>query len=180
VDSDEALYARIKQGDMLAFDALYERYETRLFGFLYAQIQNRADAEDAFHEAFLSALKSPIAHFERGGFRAWLYRVARNLTVNRARTQQRGARALAQLPNGQPTHAASPNEALEEHELERALEVAIARLPPALSEVFHLRRSGLSYDEIASVLEIPLGTLKSRMHQMVTHLREELRPWTAG
>ena len=60
------------------------------------------------------------------------------------------------------------------------LEGAIARLPPALSEVFHLRTSGLSYEEIADVLEIPLGTLKSRMNQMVTQLREELRPWTAG
>ena len=56
----------------------------------------------------------------------------------------------------------------------------IERLPPALSEVFHLRVSGLRYEEIADVLECPVGTIKSRMNQMVTQLREELRPWTVG
>jgi len=180
-DSDEALYLRVTQGDMRAFDALYARYESRLFGFLHSQLRNRADAEDVFHEAFLTALKSREARFEReGGFRAWLYRVARNLACNRIRHQQRGARAAAEMPIAQAPVSIAPNESLEEAELQSALEGAIARLPPALSEVFHLRTSGLSYEEIADVLEIPLGTLKSRMNQMVTQLREELRPWTAG
>ena len=61
-----------------------------------------------------------------------------------------------------------------------ALEQAVARLPKTLSEVFHLRVSGLRYEEIADVLECPVGTIKSRMNQMVTQLREELRPWTVG
>lgn len=180
-DSDEALYVRVTQGDMLAFDALYARYESRLFGFLHSQLRNRADAEDVFHEAFLTALKTREARFDReGGFRAWLYRVARNLAGSRLRKEQRGARAFSEFPFSQPNLADSANESLEEAELQNALEGAIARLPPALSEVFHLRTSGLSYEEIADVLEIPLGTLKSRMNQMVTQLREELRPWTAG
>lgn len=178
LDSDEALYLRVRQGDMAAFDALYARYETRLYGFLHNQLRNRADAEDVFHEAFLTALKSRDVRFEReGGFRAWLYRVARNIASNRLRSTERGARAIAALPEARVTPA---NESLEEAELHDALDQAIARLPPALSEVFHLRTSGLSYEEIADVLEIPLGTLKSRMNQMVTQLREELRPWTAG
>jgi RNA polymerase sigma-70 factor (ECF subfamily) len=178
VESDEALYVRVKQGDMRAFDELYARYESRLFGFLQSQLRNRADAEDAFHEAFLAALKSPEMRFHRdGGFRTWLYRVARNIVLNRARAAQRGARAFAEL-SSEPAPAA--HESLEEHELERALRSAIERLPPALSEVFHLRTSGLSYEETADVLEIPLGTLKSRMNHLVTQLREELRPWTAG
>src|ERR1700678_187821 len=100
MDSDEALYVRVKQGDMRAFDALYARYETSLFGFLSSQLRNRADAEDVFHEAFLSALKSREVVFDGDrGFKTWLYRIARNLASNRARSERRGARAVAQLPD---------------------------------------------------------------------------------
>ena len=179
MESDEVLYARAKGGDMRAFDSLYARYEGCLFGFILSQLRHHADAEDVFHETFVSALKAKAVHFEGGGgFRAWIYRIARNLVVNRARSASRGARALAALP--EPETPSRSDEAIADHEMRVALEEAVARLPPALSEVFHLRASGLRYEEIADVLEIPLGTLKSRMNQMVNQLREELRPWTVG
>jgi RNA polymerase sigma-70 factor (ECF subfamily) len=178
METDEALYARVKRGDMRAFDDLYARYEARLFGFLLGQLKNRADAEDAFHEAFLNTLKSREVSFVEGaGFKTWLYRIARNLTLNRIRSSQRGARAYAQLEAPEP--AAAADAAIEKRELLEALDLAVAQLPPALSELYHLRSSGLSYEEMAGVLEIPLGTLKSRMNQMMNVLREELRPWTA-
>jgi DNA-directed RNA polymerase specialized sigma24 family protein len=60
-DSDEQLFGRVRRGDLSAFDELYARYERPLFGLLLASLRNRADAEDAFHEAFLNALKSPDA-----------------------------------------------------------------------------------------------------------------------
>ena len=178
MDSDEELYARVRRGDLAAFDVLYARYETRLFGFILALIKRRADAEDIFHDAFLRALKSREVVFDRGGFRTWLYRIARNLALNSQRSDQRGARALARLGGGE--EAPPPvDQRLEARELSTALENAVLRLPPSLSEIYHLRSSGLSYDEMAVILEIPLGTLKSRMNQMVTRLREELKPWTA-
>ncbi len=68
---------------------------------------------------------------------------------------------------------------LAQAQMLRALDVAVARLPVPLADVYHLRSSGLSYEEMADVLEIPLGTLKSRMHQMVGALRQELQAWTA-
>jgi len=71
------------------------------------------------------------------------------------------------------------DERANQGEMLRALDGAVARLPSSLSEVYHLRSSGLSYEEIAVVLGIPLGTLKSRMNTMVNVLREELKPWTA-
>jgi RNA polymerase sigma factor (sigma-70 family) len=182
LEADETLYARAKDGDMRAFDALYARYEGCLFGFVLSQVRHQADAEDLFHETFVNAMKTPAVRFEGGGgFRAWIYRIARNLVINRARSAHRGARALAELPHarssGAPTAA---DDALADEEMRRALERAVARLPPTLSEVFHLRASGLRYEEIAEVLECPVGTIKSRMNQMVTQLREELRPWTVG
>jgi RNA polymerase sigma-70 factor (ECF subfamily) len=183
LESDEVLYARAKRGDMRAFDGLYARYERCLFGFVLSQVRHHADAEDVFHETFVSALKAPAVAFDgSGGFRAWIYRIARNLVVNRARSSARGARALVAVgvsAAAQPG-AAGSDDAIADHEMRRALDDAVARLPPALAEVFHLRASGLRYEEIADVLQIPLGTLKSRMNQMVGHLREELKPWTVG
>jgi RNA polymerase sigma factor (sigma-70 family) len=178
MDSDEALYSRVKRGDMQAFDELYARYASRLFGFLRPQLPTRADAEDVFHESLLATLESAEVAFDRGSFRTWLYRIARNRVLNRLRTQGRGQTALARLaPLEEPP--AGPDARLAREELLRALDGAVARLPSPLSEVYHLRSSGLSYDEMAMVLGIPLGTLKSRMNQMVTLLRQELKPWTA-
>jgi len=177
MESDEELYRRTRAGDMAAFDALYERYEVPLFGFLLGQLQSRADAEEALCEAFMKALQSSEPTLAAGGFRAWVYRIARNHALNLLRSRKRGERAVASLAEPPPTGAA--DEAFEDHERLRALEGAVGRLPPSLSELYRLRTSGLSYQEMAAVLEIPLGTLKSRMHQMVTQLREELRTWTA-
>lgn len=183
MDSDEQLYERVRTGDLRAFDELYDRYAASLFGYLRATLgsrSSRADAEDALHEAFLNTLRSanaPGVTFDRGGFRAWLFRVARNVALNRLRTSARGAAAKAQLGEDEP--APSAHETLEAHQLRAALDGAVARLPPALAEVYRLRTSGLSYEEMADVLETPLGTVKSRMHQMVKQLREEMGPWTA-
>jgi RNA polymerase sigma-70 factor (ECF subfamily) len=183
--SDETLYAQAKDGDMPAFDVLYARYETCLFGFIVSQVRSRADAEDLFHEAFVNALKAPTVRFQgEGGFRAWIYRIARNLIINRARHAHRGARVLAEIahPEGpeRPRTPPPSDEAIADEEMRLALERAVARLPPTLAEVFRLRVSGLRYEEIADVLQCPVGTIKSRMNQMVTQLREELRPWTVG
>lgn len=165
---------------MAAFDALYERYEARLFAYLRAVTKDRRDAEEILHDAFLATLKEGSATFEEGGFRAWLYRVARNQAFNKRRAKERHERAVAAVPD--PDSGAERTRAdvaLEDREVEVALEHAVSRLPPMLGEIYHLRTSGLSYEQIASVVDVPLGTVKSRMHQMVHVLREELKPWIA-
>jgi len=178
-EPDEVLFARIVRGDVAAFDPLYERYESRLFGFLVARLGNRADAEELFHESFVRTLRSGASLDRDGAFRTYLYRVARNLALNHKRSERRGARAIERAAEDDVVDATA-HDRLADEELRRALDAAVARLPSALSELFHLRCSGLSYEEMASVLEVPLGTVKSRMSQMVGQLREELKPWTAG
>jgi len=182
--TDEALVLRIRAGEIEAFDVLYERHEVRLFAYLRAILGDRGDAEEVLHDAFLSVLRDASATFERdGAFRGWLYRVARNLALNRRRASGRHERAAstvaALLEDPPPSIEARGDRALEARELERALESAVARLPITLGELWHLRTSGLSYEQIASVVDAPLGTVKSRMHQMVSVLREELKPWIA-
>jgi RNA polymerase sigma-70 factor (ECF subfamily) len=176
MESDEQLFARVRGGDLGSFDLLYARYERSLFGFLFAMLGNRADAEDAFHETFLGTLKSPDVRFEGGAFRAWLFRIGRNVALNRLRSQARGAAVKARLPAPEPAPSAA--EALSDQQRIQALDAAVSRLPPTLADVYRLRTSGLSYDEMARVLEAPVGTVKSRMHELVRVLREEMGSWT--
>ena len=175
--SDEALYERLVGGEMAAFDQLYERYERPLFGFVLKHVRNRAEAEDLLHEAFMGVLKQRRA--EQGSFRAWLFQVARNLCLNRARTAGRANRALQVVGNEEPV-AELAQTALERHQAVTALLKAVDLLPQPLAELYHLRVAGLSYEEMADVVQTPLGTVKSRMHEMVGRLREEMKPWTAS
>jgi RNA polymerase sigma-70 factor (ECF subfamily) len=170
MDSDEALYRRARQGDLAAFDTLYARYERRVFGFVLRLVQDRAEAEELFHDTFLNILEAPQARFDGASFASWLFRIARNLTLNRLRTKSRGVRAasraavIEELP-------ATPEQRLVEEERAFALSNAVRKLPEGLADVFQLRSSGLSYLEIAGVLDLPIGTVKSRMNALVHHLQ---------
>lgn len=180
MEPDETLFDRMRRGDMAAFDRLYERYEVRLFAYLRALLGDRHEAEEVFHDAFLKAFDAAPSDFDDGGFRPWLYRVARNLALNRRRASLRRDRAHAAAGlDAEDAFAPPASASLEARELGTALEGAVGRLPPPLGELYHLRASGLSYEQIASVVDVPVGTVKSRMHQMVRTLREELEPWIA-
>jgi RNA polymerase sigma-70 factor (ECF subfamily) len=179
MESDESLYARVKHGDLLAFDELYTRYSARLFGFLRAQLPTSSDAEDVFHETMMATLESDEVTFEGASFRTWLFRIARNRVLNRHRSSARGDAAKLRLSAGEQPSTPSAEERVVRAQMADALERAVKRLPSTLKDVYHLRSSGLSYEEMATVLEIPLGTIKSRMNQMLKVLREELQPWIA-
>lgn len=188
MDSDEVLLERVRGGEIAAFDVLYERYEARLFAYLRVMLGDRGDAEEVLHDAFLSALKDRSAALDRdGAFRAWLYRVARNIALNRRRASGRYDKQVASFSREGASELderiAPPEDradkVLEARQLEDALASAIGRLPTSLGELWHLRTSGLSYEQISDVVDAPLGTIKSRMHQMVSVLREELKPWIA-
>jgi RNA polymerase sigma-70 factor (ECF subfamily) len=176
--SDEALWERMRGGELDAFDRLYERYERPLFGFVLKHLGDRAEAEDVLHEAFLGVLRGHRS--AEGSFRAWLFQVARNLCLNRLRTRGRAGRALALAGRDEQPRAEPAQQALERHEALVALHGAITRLPAQLVELYHLRVAGLSYEEMAAVVQAPLGTVKSRMHELVGRLREEMKPWTAS
>jgi RNA polymerase sigma-70 factor (ECF subfamily) len=161
---------------MAAFDVLSGRYERRLFGFIRGYLPVRSDAEEVFHDAFLQVLRSREVRFERGSFAAWVFKVGRNLALNRLRSGRRASEAAVLLPAGEPSVRA--DEALEAGERVRAVAEAVAALPPGLAEVYRLRISGMSYEEIAFTLEIPLGTVKSRTHEMVARLKTGVVTWT--
>jgi len=176
MDSDEALFQRLIAGDMRAFDRLYDRFARPVFGFAYVELGDAAEAEDVLHETFLAVLREREKAPTLRSLRAWLFEVARNLCLNRVRSRKRSRRAVEVATHTQAT-AAPPQDAeqrLERHEQVLLLERAVARLPAPLAEVYRLRATGMSYDEVAEVLEVPVGTVKSRMHEMVKYLRQEV------
>lgn len=173
VETDEALFLAAMGGDLTAFERLYARYERRLFGFLLRLLGDRAEAEEVFHDVFVSALQAKHVRFEEARFSAWLFRIARNAASNRHRSRSRSEGALAKEAAIDGT-SATPLDRLLEEERSFRLSTAVKKLPAALADVFHLRCSGLSYEEIAAVLEVPLGTVKSRMNSLTNQLRGEV------
>ena len=176
MDTDEALFDRLVAGDMSAFDRLYERFERPLFGFIRAQLGDAGEAEDVLHEAFMAVLRERGRRSEVRSFRAWLYQVARNLCQNRIRSSKRAGRTADAATRAEALGSApvAAERALELHQQAELLLRAVSGLPAPLAEVYRLRASGMSYDEVAEILDVPVGTVKSRMHEMVKRLREEM------
>ncbi len=176
--SDEALFERWVRGDVRAFDSLYERHAKPLFRFLVRSLRDRAEAEDVLHETFMAALKVNPSSL-RHSLRAWLYQTARHACLNRARSEDRRSRALDVEGRVSP-EPGSPDVVLELAQRSAALHDAVARLPANLSELYSLRASGLSYEEIADVFGLPIGTVKSRMHEVLSRLRGDLTQTTSS
>jgi len=172
--SDEALYEKLLAGDIGAFDALYARHERHLFAFILRHIRDRQEAEDVLHEAFMALLRERDGGRRATSFRAWLFQVTRHLCLNRLRSRRRAASAIEHVAHEPSEPAQHPERALQERESAAALESAVSRLPTSLAELYQLRAGGMSYEELSEVLAIPIGTVKSRMHQMVCLLREEM------
>ncbi len=151
-------------------------YQHRVFGVALRMLGNRAEAEEVAQEAFVRA------HRALGDFRGdaklstWLYAITSRLCLNRLASGERrlasqGEDALLRLSDAGPR----PDAALERRELETALGRAIAELPEDRRIVVVLRDvEGLSYEEIAQVLELELGTVRSRLHRARADLKEKL------
>jgi RNA polymerase sigma-70 factor (ECF subfamily) len=167
---------RLRAGDAPAFEELVMTYQHRVFGVALRMLGNRAEAEEVAQEAFVRA------HRALGRFRGdaklstWLYAITSRLCLNRLASGERrmarqGEDALLRLSDVGPR----PDAALERRELETALGRAIAELPEDRRIVVVLRDlEGLSYEEIAEVLELTLGTVRSRLHRARAELKEKL------
>jgi RNA polymerase sigma-70 factor (ECF subfamily) len=167
---------RLRAGDAPAFEELVMTYQHRVFGVALRMLGSRAEAEEVAQEAFVRA------HRALGEFRGdaklstWLYAITSRLCLNRLASGERrltrqGEDALLRLADAGPR----PDAALERRELESALGRAIAELPEDRRIVVVLRDiEGLSYEEIAQVLELELGTVRSRLHRARADLKEKL------
>ena len=170
--SDGVLIERTAGGDRAAFETLYRRYARAVFGLALRRLGDRGRAEEAMHETFASVWRSASSYRpERGRGAAWLYAVARNAIVDRARAR---TDAIAERPD-EPTSEEGPGEQAESAWIAWRVHRALEELPPAEREVIELAYwSGLSQSEVASFLDIPLGTVKTRTRTALSRLARVL------
>ncbi len=179
----EDLIRRFQRGQPRAFEALYDRYKDTVYRTAFFVTRDSAEAEEAVQETFLDVLRA-LPHYRVEGpakFETWLYRV----TVNRCRMRLRRKRLpsedweeieerLERIPSPHPNH--DPEDTLVRRERTAALWRAVDELPEGQRTVILLRyQQGLAYDEIAQVLGINEGTVKSRLFNAHVRLKERLR-----
>jgi len=178
VDPDAELVARWRAGDRKAFEGLVRRHEARVFRLLLRMLGSREEAEDVAQETFLNLHRSGHRFRGEARFSTFVYRVAANAALNRRRSLGRHqARSDAFAREGEPAagRPADPEAAAASSELRAALEAALGELAPALRlPVLLCDVEGLGYSEIAGILELAEGTVKSRIHRGRRWLRERL------
>jgi RNA polymerase sigma-70 factor (ECF subfamily) len=189
--SDGELVQRARDGDREAFRELVERYQRRISTLALGMLRNREDALDVVQETFTKAYQSLDRFKGDASFYTWTYRIAVNLCIDHQRREaklplatneprqgerstDRAEDALAALPDS--SEQGDPYQRTRDAEIARNLHRAIADLTPEHRAVILLREvDGLSYEEISHVLEVPKGTVMSRLHYARRQLQERLR-----
>ena len=171
-------------GDPTALDGLIEKYKRPLYSYILNMTERRGDSDEIFQETWFRALKN-LSRFQRGYFLAWLFRIARNLVIDRSRRTKRLVSFQApisteetngSIENTHPTSALGPAEITAGKDLGKQIDRALQSLSPEQREVFILRmQAGLPFKEIAKIQRCSINTSLARMQYALTHLRSMLK-----
>ena len=185
--SDMELVERIRSGDRQAYQGLVEKYQQRVYTIAYGVLHNREDALDVSQDVFIKAYRKLKNFRGASSYYTWLYRI----TVNMAIDHQRRRKNIVEVEyderiggdeesdtQSRTPQPENPAEALERKELNQLIMGAIQALPEEQKTILLLREvEGLSYEEIAEVTRISMGTVMSRIHYGRKKLREVLAPY---
>jgi len=172
---DKELVRRIRGGDAEALRLLVERYQERIFALVYGIVRDAHEVEDVAQEVFLKVYTRIEAFDERSQFYTWLYRVAVNAAKDHVKKRVRRPAVALDEADALPGGAESPDAGAQRSETARLVREAIDALPLRYREVLALRElEGLSYDEVATVLGISIGTVESRLHRARARLKQRL------
>jgi len=174
-DIDHDLMRRIQQDDFGAFEELVDRYKDRLVNVLFRMLDERNEAEDLVQETFLRVYKHRQEYDFTYCLSTWIYTIALNLAKNELRRKKKFKffSIFEMQDKGVELEDTKPGP----QSLKMILDKAIASLPAKYKTAFILRDvDQLSYEEVARILEVPLGTVKSRVNRARAILKDELRP----
>jgi RNA polymerase sigma-70 factor (ECF subfamily) len=179
---DHRLIAECLQGQTAAFGELVRRYQDRLFNAVYRLVDNAEDAQDVVQDAFLNAYQALDSFKGDAQFFTWLYRIAFNTAISLKRKH----RALLSMhPGGDhpgygsepldDSEFSRPGQALEKAELGKRVKEALNRLSPEHRAVLILKdMEEQKYETMAEILQVPIGTIRSRLHRARLELRSLL------
>lgn len=183
ISIDRALVQRCLKNDQKAFAELLSRYRRPVYGIIRKMIPNDEEAMDLAQETFIRAFRKLDTFDQNRSFPNWLFRIATNLTIDFHRKRKLATVSLVQTDkDGEDERqvdlqdaAPNPGETFSVGERRRRLAEVIEGLPPGYRAVVVLRyQEDRSYDEIAEILEVPLGTVKARIHRAHRLLKEKL------
>lgn len=192
-NSDTALVERALNNDLAAFEQLVSRYQNKIIGFVARMLNDADEAEDVAQEVFIKAYRSLDSFRGASSFSTWLYRIATNLCIDRARKRKRSPKSAYSLDEpidkddegsgGRelPDWSAEPQQGVERDELRRQVRQTMAEMPEKLRTVLVMcDLQGMAYEEIAAALDCPIGTVKSRLFHARADLARRLRPYMHG
>jgi RNA polymerase sigma-70 factor (ECF subfamily) len=167
-EPDEVLVRRFNEGDREAFGLLVERHERRVYNLAFRMLGKEEDARDATQDAFVAALRKLGGFRGEARFTTWMHRVTVNACYDLLRKQAR--QPMLRLVGEDDEHAPEPGLPVEDHGDEVAgttdVERALAEVPIEFRAVLVLHDlQDVAYDEIARILDVPVGTVKSRLHR---------------
>ncbi len=178
---DHRLIAECLKGNTAAFGDLVERHQDRLYNTMVRLLDHAEDARDVVQEAFLHAYQSLHSFKGDSLFFTWLYRIAMNTAISMKRKQRPVLRIQPNREGGnllEPLDVSEGNQpgyALEMAEEERRIHEALARLSPEHRAVLVMKdMEGMKYEDMAEVLDVPIGTIRSRLHRARLEMREIL------
>lgn len=186
--TDEQLLSKYRNGDKSAFAQLVSRYQRELYHFLVRFLGNRASAEDVFQETFLQVHQSAETFDLDRRFRPWLFTIAANKARDLIRSQSRrptnplqasinpGDNEGGEFIDLMQSTGDLPGDSIEKREVEELVHSTVASMPEHLREILLLSYfHQFPYKQISDILDIPLGTVKSRLHAAVAHFADRWR-----
>ncbi len=170
---DAALAVRASRGESAAFGLLYDKHVAAIYRYVYYRVRDDAEAEDLTSDVFMRALKAMPRYEPRQAFLAWLYRIARNAVIDRARRGNRQVSYEDALEHPTPDQIVVPDEQVLAHSDNETLRGALAKLTPLQQEVIVLRfLEGYSTEEIAKIVGKREGTVRGIQFRAIGTLRQ--------
>ncbi|WP_370659932.1 RNA polymerase sigma factor RpoE [Gilvimarinus algae] len=184
-DADQQLVERVQKGDKRAFDMLVIKYQHKIFSIIGRYVRDQAEVQDVAQDAFIKAYRALGKFRGESAFYTWLYRIAINTAKNHLVSRSRRPPATdvevdeAEFYSGSDLlkDADTPESSLMCDEIQKAVDTAIRDLPEDLRSAVTLREmEGLSYEDIAAIMDCPVGTVRSRIFRAREAIDKSIKP----